>query len=103
MGLIVVLFAIVFLLMILFMINSPETLTQFSNTSTITKEIIPFTILSFIAMGLGGLFIVLLSLMVVKMIIPDFKVFSSIMMKKELKFILDLPSKIGEEVLKNGK
>lgn len=103
MGITIFLLLVVFLLMVLFMLSRQEALIEFAKTSAITKEIIPFSILSFIGMGLGGFLIILVGIMTIKMIFPDTKAFTSLMMKDEAGFLLDLPNRIRKEVFKNGK
>lgn len=96
-------FLINILALFLVMVNRPEAVTNFIETSEITSEILPFSILSFSAMGLGIVLLVLIMVFVVKMIIPDTKALSGLIMKDEAEFLLDLPNRIRKEVFKNGK
>lgn len=89
--------------MALFIRSKPEVVLNFLQTSEITKEILPFTILSFMGMILGLVFIVLIIIIVIKMIFPNTKAFSSLFMKDEADFLLSLPKKIKKEVIDNGK
>ena len=95
------LFSVIF--MSLFMINRPEAILGFLESSKVTQEVIPFTILSFIAMGFCILLTISIIIMVIKIIFPSTKAFSSLLMKDETDFLLDLPRRIRKEVLKNGK
>lgn len=90
-------------LMGLFMVNRPEAILEFLETSKITKEVIPFSILSFLAMGFGILLTASVVIVVIKMIFPNTKAFSSLLMKDEADLLLDLPRRIRKEVLNNGK
>lgn len=90
-------------LMGLFMANRPEAILEFLETSNITPEVMPFSILSLIAMGFGILLTASVVIMVIKMIFPNTKAFSSLLMKDEADFLLDLPRRIRKEVLRNGK
>lgn len=102
-GVTIILLLLVFGSLVLFMLNRPEAIVEFAKTSAITKEVLPFSILSIVGMGLGVILTILITIMVIKMFLPNSKSFSSIMLKDEAKFLLDLPSRIGKEVLKNGK
>lgn len=102
-GITISLLLIVFLLMGLFIVTRPETIIEFAANSEITQSILPFSILSFIGMVLGVVLTVLLSIMFIKMIIPDSKAFSSMLLKDEANFLLDLPKRIKKEVIDNGK
>lgn len=90
-------------LMGLFIINKPEAVIGFIETSSITKEILPFTLLSILGMIFGIITIALVVIMTIKMILPNTKAFNSLLMKDEANFLLDLPKRIRKEVFKNGE
>ena len=54
-------------------------------------------------MGFGILLTASVVIVVVKMIFPNTKAFSSLLMKDEADLLLDLPRRIRKEVLNNGK
>lgn len=98
-----VLFIADIFLMLLTIVNNQEAITNFIETQKITNEILPFTILSFIGIGLGIILCILTIIFAIKTIISDKKTLSTLIMKDEINFLLELPKKIKKEVLKNGK
>ncbi|MGO3169354.1 hypothetical protein [Senegalia sp. (in: firmicutes)] len=96
-------FFLILSLMALFIRSKPEAILDFLQTSEIKREILPFTILSFMGMCLGLVFIILIIIAVIKMIFPNTKAFSSLFMKDEADFLLSLPKKIKKGVIDNGK
>lgn len=98
-----VLFIADIFLMLLAIINNQEAINEFIVTQKITNGILPFTIISFIGIGLGIILCILAVILAIKIIIPDKKTFSSLVMQDEVNFLLNIPSKIKKEVLRNGK
>lgn len=97
---IVLLFITVFL-MYYFIVNNTLVVVEFLETSTLTKSIVPFSILSLMAIVLFFLLVVLVTFIIIKALLP--KDLSSLIMKDEASFLLSLPSRVKKEVLKNGK
>lgn len=91
------------LFMGIFIVNKPEAIITFLEKETITQEILPFSTLSFIGILLGLILIFSVLFLIVKSIFPSKKTLSNIIMKDEVEFLIDLPSRIGKEVFKNGK
>lgn len=95
--------AITLFLMGMFIVSQPEAIVSFAETSTISQEILPFSVLSLIAMLLGIVLIGLVVFLGIKMILPNKKTLEGLTMKDELGFLIDLPKRIGKEVFKNGE
>lgn len=94
---------ITILLLGVFIASKPEAIINFVETSNITQEILPFSLLSMVAILLGLFLMGLVVFLLVKNVFPSKETISKVVMKDEIDFLIDLPSRIGREVFKNGK
>lgn len=99
---IIALLLTIFLLSV-FIISKPEAIVSFVETSTVTQEIMPFSILSIIAIILGIFLSILIAFLFIKTIFPSKKTIETIMMKDEVDFLIDLPNQLRKEVFKDGE
>ena len=102
-GVCIAILIILFFLMTSFIANNPEVIINFVDTATLSKEIIPFTIMTVIAFLTGAMIIILFVIMFLKMLFPNKKKFSSFLMKDEVSFLINIPKEIGKEIKKNNE
>ena len=103
MGITLFLFFIDIFFILLFMVNNQEAVSTFIVSSELSKEIIPVTILIFVGIGLGIFFLILFSIFIFKVLIPNSKTLQGLTMKDEINFLLRIPNEIQKEVRRNGK
>lgn len=90
------LLALTYLVMFVFFINKQEVILAFSQSKKITKEILPFTLMTLFSKFLFITIVGLVILLIIKALFPNTKAFSSLMMKDEAEFLLSLPSRFRE-------
>lgn len=96
-------FFLLFIGLLLVTVSKQEEVNQYLLTAKLTGGVISIFVLGGILVLLFLVFLFLISVLFIKLLIPNRKIFSSLMMKDEIDFLLRLPNELKEEVDKNGQ
>lgn len=100
-GILFVLFFLVSWVVFVLMFNNYNEVQHFLQTKELSDSIIPLSLIAILWFIIFITFFTLFFVLVIKIFFPNSLAFSSIVMKKEMQFIKDMPSKIRKEVIKD--